>query len=52
MKEKSAAHLLENQKFSRSEIDKVIEMTLNKETNPLEEQQDSKQIKMLLNAGS
>ena len=45
MKGKSAAHLLENRKFSRSDIDKVIEMTLNKETNPLEEQQDSKQIK-------
>ena len=32
MKRKFAAQLLENRKFSRSETDKVIEMTLNKET--------------------
>ena len=31
MKRKFAAQLLENRKFSRSETDKVIEMTLNKE---------------------
>ena len=32
MEGKFAAQLLENRKFSRSETDKVIEMTLNKET--------------------
>ena len=32
MKGNFAAQLLENRKFSRSETDKVIEMTLNKET--------------------
>ena len=32
MKRKFAAQLLENRKFSRSETEKVIGMTLNKET--------------------